>query len=114
MTNAPQERRRRPRVSTMMLCDLCPGDHNPQIVRIRDMSELGLRIAAPFPLSVEQRIRVHLHGGCDWVRARVVWTQGLIAGIAFAHAIDLPRVSERPPGAGGIDPDMTPSGRRAA
>lgn len=93
MTTRPEERRRRPRISTMILCELSSAHAEPHWGRVRDLSECGLRVASPVPLKTGQFVRVKLPGREDWVAARVAWCDGALAGLAFGRAIDLPEIS---------------------
>ena len=90
--NVP-ERRRRSRVSTMILCELSVVGAPIELARVRDLSEMGVKIAIPQTLLLGDRVRVRLPGGCDWVVARVAWCAQGVAGLAFVRAIDLPHVS---------------------
>lgn len=97
----------------MILCDLCLGENQPQLVRVRDMSELGLRIATTIPLVQGMRLKVMLPGATDWLPARVVWANGRLAGLAFSRAVELPRVTGAKRGGDETPPPPLP-GKRAA
>lgn len=92
MSSDPENRRRRPRISTMMLCEMRVGEQPAEVVRIRDLSECGIKIATPKPLLLGDRLRVRLPGSTDWLLARVAWCSRGTAGLAFTRAIDLPGV----------------------
>lgn len=87
------ERRRRPRISTMILCELRIGESPAEVVRIRDLNEVGVKIATPRPLLLGDRVRLRLPGSQDWLLARVAWQGNGVAGLAFTRAIDLPRIA---------------------
>lgn len=91
------DNRRRPRISTMILCELNLGDNTFELARVRDLSECGIKIATPRVLLVGDRIHVRLPGASAWVMARVVWCGKGVAGLAFVRAIDLPQVSGAKP-----------------
>lgn len=84
------ERRRRPRISAMMLCEIRAGSAAPEVVRIRDFSECGLRIATRLPMLVGGHVRIRLPGVEEWWLARVAWRDGPTAGLAFLRAVDFP------------------------
>lgn len=86
----PDDRRRRARVSTMILCEIRVGEQPPELVRIRDLTEGGIRIATKKALLLGDRLRVRLPGRTDWCLARVAWCDKGIAGLAFARAVELP------------------------
>ena len=93
MESLSTDRRRRPRISTMILCEVRVGAKPPQLVRIRDLSECGIRIATALKLLPGEHVRVRLPGAGDWVMARVAWRTPSIAGLAFLRAIDLPQIA---------------------
>lgn len=98
MSDLNSERRRRPRISTMMLCEVRDGVANPRVVRIRDLSELGVKIATKSPLSVGERVWIRLPGMKEWLLARVAWQNANLFGLAFSRAIELPHIArERRP-----------------
>lgn len=97
MEQLPIERRRRPRISTMILCEISRDRQAPELVRVRDMSECGLKIAAQCSLAEGTRLKIRMPGVERWVPAQVVWSNGKIAGIAFSQAIDLPQAGTLPP-----------------
>ncbi|MBX9897115.1 MAG: PilZ domain-containing protein [Qipengyuania sp.] len=92
MSNNPEDRRRRPRISTMILCEIRIGEQPPELVRVRDLSECGIKIATGKTLLLGDRLRVRLPGAIDWCFARVAWCSKGTAGLAFARAMDLPGV----------------------
>lgn len=77
----------------MILCEIRIGEQAPELVRVRDLSECGLKIATARRLLLGDRLRVRLPGADEWSLARVVWCAGGVAGLAFARAIDLPAVA---------------------
>lgn len=89
----PDDRRRRPRLSTMILCEIRIGELPPELVRVRDLSEGGLKIATERKLLLGDRLRVRLPGTGDWSLARVAWCARGVAGLSFSRAIDLPGVA---------------------
>lgn len=93
MNSKLEDRRRRPRISTMMLCEIRIGEHQPELVRIRDVSECGIKIATTRTLLLGDRLRVRLPGAIDWGLARVAWCSKGTAGLAFSRAIELPGVA---------------------
>jgi hypothetical protein len=92
MSDNSDERRRRPRISTMILCEIRIGNQPPELVRVRDLNECGVKIATNRPLMLRDRLRVRLPGTEDWCLARVAWCTKGTAGLAFARAVDLPSV----------------------
>lgn len=90
MPEASAERRRRPRFSTMILCEIRQGSGEPQLVRIRDLSECGMKIATREALNTEDRLWVRLPGSQDWSIARVAWRTNSLVGLAFSQALELP------------------------
>lgn len=92
MSPETDNRRRRPRISTMILCEIRVGEQPPELVRVRDLNECGMKIATPKVLLLGDRLRVRLPGANDWSLARVVWCARGVAGLAFARAVDLPMV----------------------
>lgn len=89
----PEDRRRRARISTMILCEIRVGEQPPELVRIRDLTEGGIRIATKKALLLGDRLRVRLPGRADWRLARVAWCDKGVAGLAFTRAVDLPGVA---------------------
>jgi len=89
-----EERRRRPRIATMILCEIRIGEQPAELVRVRDMNECGVKIATRKPLLVGDRVRVRMTGTTDWCLARVVWGTSGVAGLAFSRAIDLPPAAD--------------------
>lgn len=81
----------------MILCELRTGAKPPELVRIRDLSECGIRIATALPLLQGEHVRVRLPGASDWIMARVAWRTPLIAGLAFLRAIDLAQIADTRP-----------------
>lgn len=86
----------------MILCECADSGGKARLVRIRDLSECGLKIAIPDPVPVGTFLRIRLPRDPRWLAARVVWWANGTAGIAFMRAVDLPEV----PGLKG------PTGRR--
>lgn len=84
----------------MMLCELRVGEQPPELVRIRDLNECGIRIATPRPLLLGDRLRIRLPGAADWCLARVAWCSKGTAGLSFARAIDLPGAASTPAAGG--------------
>lgn len=93
MSTSNANRRRRPRISTMILCEIIVGMNPPELARVRDLSECGMKIATPRPLVLGERVRIRLPGTDCWVLARVSWCMQGTAGLAFSRAIDMPGVS---------------------
>lgn len=87
------ERRRRPRISTMMLCEIRQGGGEPQLVRVRHLSECGLKIASKSEFTIGDRVWVRLPGAEEWALARVAWQTTNLVGLAFTQAVELPRPS---------------------
>lgn len=85
----------------MILCELSVCETDRWLARVRDLSECGIKIACPIPLLEGDRVRVRLPGGAGWIAARVAWCGQSVAGLAFAHAVDLPRIS-------GANPELSP------
>lgn len=108
------ENRRRARISTMILCEIRVGEQLAEIVRVRDLSECGIKIATARILLVGDRLRVRLPGAADWSLARVVWCAKGTAGLAFARAIDLPSIAGNPAQVARPDLVNTRSGKRVA
>lgn len=77
----------------MILCELRIGESPAEVVRIRDLNEVGVKIATPRPLLLGDRVRLRLPGSQDWLLARVAWQGNGVAGLAFTRAIDLPRIA---------------------
>lgn len=75
----------------MILCELRVRAGAPELVRIRDLSERGLKIATGIPLIVGDHVRVRLPGSTEWALARVAWRAPATAGLAFLWAIDIPQ-----------------------
>ena len=94
MPEPPAERRRRPRIPTMILCETRKGSAAPQLVRIRDLSECGMKIATRQEFNSGDRLWVRLPGSHDWSIARVVWRTNSLVGLAFSQALELPRELE--------------------
>jgi hypothetical protein len=93
MAPNPDDKRRRPRISTMILCEIRVGEQPPELVRVRDLNEGGAKIATSKTLLLGDRLRVRLPGMADWSLARVVWCSKGIAGLAFTRAVELPGVA---------------------
>lgn len=93
MTGEPDDRRRRKRISTMILCEIRVGEQPPEVVRVRDLAETGIKIATGKALLLGDRLRVRLPGVNEWTLARVVWCSKGLAGLSFGRAIDLPGVA---------------------
>lgn len=69
------ERRRHPRIETAARC-LITGDQHAVYLRVHDVSEGGLSVRAPVPLSPRERVEVTLElpgGGRARARGEVVW-----------------------------------------
>jgi hypothetical protein len=90
MDTHPADKRRRPRISTMILAEIRIGAGEPELARVRDLSESGVRIAAKLQLKAGQHLRIRLPGAREWTLARVAWVEGGVAGLSFLRAIDLP------------------------
>ena len=85
------ERRVRSRISAMILCEIRLDGGEPELVRIRDFSDTGLKIATGIPLSQGQVLKLRLPGAPVWSTARVAWRAGKIAGLRFLHASIFPQ-----------------------
>lgn len=109
MTSESDNRRRRPRISTMILCEIRIGEMPPEIVRVRDLNETGIKIATRRILLLGDRLRVRLPGASDWSLARVAWRAEGLAGLSFSRAIDLPALA-----GGGISATLRATPPRAA
>lgn len=83
------DRRKRPRIAAMILCEIRIGNHPPELVRVRDLTETGVKIASPRALLLGDRISVRMPGRADWTLARVAWIGDGVAGLSFARAIEL-------------------------
>lgn len=81
----------------MILCEIRVGEQPPELVRIRDLAEGGIRIATRKALLLGDRLRVRLPGRADWRLARVAWCEKGMAGLAFTRAVELPRMAETRP-----------------
>jgi hypothetical protein len=81
IVNQPGERRRMPRVEivSQALLETAAGT---ELVTTRDISQGGIKVDVPFPLSPEQKVTVTLDG-LHPVPGVVRWSQGNIVGIAF-------------------------------
>lgn len=77
----------------MILCEIRVGEHPPELVRVRDLNEGGVKIATSRVLLLGDRLRVRLPGATEWCMARVAWCAKGTAGLSFARAIDLPGVA---------------------
>jgi hypothetical protein len=97
MTSLPSDRRRRPRISTMMLAQIRVAGDPPEVTRVRDLSECGLKIASKRPLRPGQNLKVRLPSMEGWVLARVAWAARGVAGVAFLSAVDLTALSNLRP-----------------
>jgi hypothetical protein len=93
MPDTPTERRRRQRLSTMILCEIRLGMGPAHLVRIRDLSESGIKVATPLFLAVDERVWVRLPGASDWAIARVAWRAKGTAGLSFLRAVDVPEIA---------------------
>jgi hypothetical protein len=82
----------------MVLCEIRVGEHPAELVRVRDLSECGIKIATNRTLLLGDRLRVRLPGATDWCLARVAWAANGTAGLAFSRAVDLPGVVGARPG----------------
>ena len=81
IVNQPGERRRMPRVEIVSHA-LLETEGGTELVTTRDISQGGIKVDVPFPLSPEQKVTVTLDG-LHPVPGVVRWSQGNIAGIAF-------------------------------
>ena len=86
----------------MILCEVMVGMNAPELARVRDLSECGMKIATTRPLVLGDRVRIRLPGVDEWVLARVSWCIDGTVGLAFARAIEMPgvkgaQVSKEPP-----------------
>lgn len=88
-----KEKRRCRRISTMILCDLRIGNAPPELARVRDLCETGMKIATGRRLMLGDRLGIRLPGTTGWVMARVAWCTKGFAGLSFIRAIDLPQVA---------------------
>ena len=88
------ERRVRSRIPAMILCEIRLDGGEPELVRIRDFSDTGLKIATAVPLVQGQVVRVRLPGAPVWASAQVAWRAGRIAGIRFLHASIFPHANK--------------------
>lgn len=77
----------------MILCEVRIGEQPPELVRVRDLNECGLKIATERKLLLGDRLRVRLPGTGEWSLARVAWCARGVAGLSFPRAIDLPGVA---------------------
>lgn len=89
------DRRKRPRIAAMLLCEIEGTDLPSRHARVRDFNERGMRIACKAGLAPDSRVRVRLPGSQAWVSARVAWCQGGVAGLCFMQPVVLPRVPTR-------------------
>jgi len=81
IVNQPGERRRMPRVEIVSQA-LLETESGTELVTTRDISQGGIKVDVPFPLSPEQKVTVTLDG-LHPVPGVVRWSQGNIVGIAF-------------------------------
>ena len=77
----------------MILCEIRQGMGSAHLVRIRDLSECGVRIATTFDLGPEERLWVRLPGATDWTIARVAWQAKGTAGLSFVRSLELPEMA---------------------
>ena len=98
----------------MILCELRIGEQPPELVRIRDLTEGGIKIATPRVLLLGDRLRVRLPGTADWSLARVAWCSKGVAGLSFVRAIDLPRMVSTRAAGDSSRPSLLPSRHKIA
>lgn len=77
----------------MILCEIRIGEHPPELVRVRDLTETGLKIATTRTLLLGDRVRIRMPGKPDWHPARVAWCAKGVAGLNFVRSIELPGVA---------------------
>jgi hypothetical protein len=71
----------------MMLAQIRVAGDPPEVTRVRDLSECGLKIASKRPLRPGQNLKVRLPSMEGWVLARVAWAARGVAGVAFLSAV---------------------------
>lgn len=76
----------------MIVCELLVGNAPAELVRIRDVSEIGLKIVTGRALVIGEYVRVRMPDAADFCPVRVVWCDRGMAGLAFLRAVDLPMV----------------------
>jgi hypothetical protein len=81
IVSQPGERRRMPRVELACTALLEAGSRT-ELVTSRDVSQGGIKIDVPFPLTPEQKVTVTLDGFRP-VDGVVRWSRDSVAGIAF-------------------------------
>lgn len=86
LVNQPGERRRMPRVEVSSPARLESGARN-LLVTVRDISQGGAKIEAPFPVEVGDRV-VLTPEGLMPLSGKVVWADGGVAGIEFEPELD--------------------------
>ena len=115
LVSQPGERRRMPRVEVACPARLEIGPRN-LLVTVRDISQGGAKIEAPFPVAPEQDF-VLTPEGLPPLAGTVRWTEGGSAGISFAPELEwqvmMPwlraRRSMAPPAGAGPAPLTEPS-----
>ena len=86
------DRRERQRIVAMLLCEIEAVGMPSQLVRVRDLSNLGLRVVDPVNLGAQRSVRVRMPGSQVWVTARVAWSADGMTGLSFQRPIDLPAI----------------------
>ncbi|MGQ0659935.1 PilZ domain-containing protein [Sphingosinicella sp.] len=85
LASQPGERRRMPRIEIA-----CPAllehDGRTELAAIRDIAQGGVKLEMPYPLAQDLQVIVTPEG-LHPVEGVVRWTNGRVAGIAFAHEI---------------------------
>ena len=76
-----------PRTPVMLLAELDDARRR-KWVRVRDISNGGIRLATRERMEPGQVIELRLAGG-GWQSARVVWARGTIVGLRFCRAIEV-------------------------
>ena len=85
--SARHEKRSDPRQPVMVLAELDGGHRHKSWVRVRDISDGGLRLATRYRLKVGRLIALRLPQG-NWLSARVIWAEPKLAGVRFCRKID--------------------------
>ena len=86
LVNQPGERRRMPRVEVACPARLETGSRN-LLVTVRDISQGGARLEAPFPIDPDSPA-VLTPEGLTPLAGRIIWVDGCTAGIAFEPELD--------------------------
>jgi hypothetical protein len=81
IVSQPGERRRMPRVE-LVCTALLEADGWTELVTTRDLSQGGVKIDVPHPLTAEQKVTVTVEG-LRPVEGVVRWARGTLAGVAF-------------------------------